>query len=277
VVALVIGAPAVRATSRIAIRKDMLEASVLSGLKTHLMHLDLVKEFAAEYHRELGRLNASLEQAHAVKTEEAARVDRQIRALVEAIKDGMRTPAMKQEPLALEAQKAELAAVLEHAPAPAPRIHPKLAEIYRTKVANLQAELNRPKGQLRGSGAVCGAFGNAVLLVLHGTRWSELGRGGLLQTSVGRSGRPQKSVTPGSSAAGTRQPVIASMSPSRSARLAAHDFECHVDVAACGMGIGANLFVRFPNNGGEFCLSDALVIDAHLHYEAKTTLPKQAA
>jgi hypothetical protein len=45
VVALVIGAPAVRATSRIAIRKDMLEASVLSGLKTHLMHLDLDKEF----------------------------------------------------------------------------------------------------------------------------------------------------------------------------------------------------------------------------------------
>jgi site-specific DNA recombinase len=154
VVALVIGAPAVRATSRIAIRKDMLEASVLSGLKTHLMHLDLVKEFAAEYHRELGRLNASLEQAHAVKTEEAARVDRQIRALVEAIKDGMRTPAMKQEPLALEAQKAELAAVLEHAPAPAPRIHPKLAEIYRTKVANLQAELNRPELRAEASEAI---------------------------------------------------------------------------------------------------------------------------
>ena len=74
------------------IRRDVLEASVLSGLKTHLMHPDLVKEFAAEYHRELNRLNASLEQAHAGKADEAARIDRQIYALVEAIKDGMRTP-----------------------------------------------------------------------------------------------------------------------------------------------------------------------------------------
>jgi site-specific DNA recombinase len=138
--------------NRLTIRKDILEASVLSGLKTHLMHPDLVKEFAAEYHRELNRLNASLEQARAVKTEEATRVDRQIRALVEAIKDGMRTPTMKQELLALEAQKADLATMLERAPAPAPRIHPKLAEIYRTKVANLQDELNRP--ELRAEAAV---------------------------------------------------------------------------------------------------------------------------
>jgi len=127
------------------IRRDVLEASVLSGLKTHLMHPELVKEFAAEYHGELNRLNASREQAHALRAYESAGVDRQILAIVAAIKDGMRTPAMKEELLALEARKAELVAALEHAPAPAPRLHPKLAEIYRAKVANLQGELNRPE------------------------------------------------------------------------------------------------------------------------------------
>jgi hypothetical protein len=106
---------------------------------------DLVKEFVAEHHRELNRLNASLEHTHALKAEEAARVDRQIRALVEATKDGMRTPSMKEELLALEARKAELGTALEHAPAPAPRLHPRLAEIYLSKVANLQDELNRPE------------------------------------------------------------------------------------------------------------------------------------
>ena len=47
------------------IRRDVVEASVLSGLKTHLMHPDLVKEFIAEYHRELNRLNAGQEANHA--------------------------------------------------------------------------------------------------------------------------------------------------------------------------------------------------------------------
>jgi len=39
--------------NRITIRRDVLEASVLSGLKTHLMQPELVKEFIAECHREL--------------------------------------------------------------------------------------------------------------------------------------------------------------------------------------------------------------------------------
>jgi hypothetical protein len=43
------------------IRRDVLEASVLSGLRTHLMTPELAKEFAAEYHRELNRLNAARE------------------------------------------------------------------------------------------------------------------------------------------------------------------------------------------------------------------------
>ena len=146
------------------IRRDVLEVSVLSGLKSHLMHPDLVKEFAAEYHRELNRLNASREHAHAIKTDEAARIDRQVRALVEAIKDGMRTPSMKQELLALEARKAELAVALEHAPPPAPRLHPKLAEIYRTKVANLQEELNRPELRAEAAEAIRSLIGEIRLV-----------------------------------------------------------------------------------------------------------------
>ena len=34
------------------IRRDVLEESILVGLKSNLMHPDLVKEFIAEYHRE---------------------------------------------------------------------------------------------------------------------------------------------------------------------------------------------------------------------------------
>jgi site-specific DNA recombinase len=52
---------------------------------------------------------------------------------------------LKEELLALEARKATLVAEIEHAPPPSPRLHPKLAELYRQRVDRLQEELNRPE------------------------------------------------------------------------------------------------------------------------------------
>ena len=57
----------------LAIRRDVVEASVLSGLRTHLMHPDLVKEFVAEYQREINRMNAQVEETHARHKVELAR------------------------------------------------------------------------------------------------------------------------------------------------------------------------------------------------------------
>jgi hypothetical protein len=132
-------------TNLLTIRRDVVEASVLSGLRTHLMHPDLVKEFIAEYHRELNRLSAQAGQASAQQKDELDRIDRQIHAIVEAIKDGMRTPAMKDELLALENRKVELSTAVVSAPVTAVRLYPNLAEIYRNKVARLHEELNRPE------------------------------------------------------------------------------------------------------------------------------------
>jgi hypothetical protein len=63
---------------------------VLNGLKTHLMQPDLVKEFIAEYHRELNRATAECAAAHELRQEELARVERQIRAIH---RDGQEGPA----------------------------------------------------------------------------------------------------------------------------------------------------------------------------------------
>ena len=140
--------------NRITIRRDVLEASVLSGLKTHLMQPELVNEFIAEYHRELNRLNAGREGDHAQHKSELARVDRQICAIIEAIKDGMRTSGMKDELLALETRKAQLVSETKHVPAPAPRLHPKLADIYRDKVENLNKALNEESTRAEASQAL---------------------------------------------------------------------------------------------------------------------------
>jgi site-specific DNA recombinase len=132
--------------NRLNIRRDVLEASVLSGLRTHLLHPDLVKAFVAEFCAETNRLAAEREQAGARERDELARVEREIANLITAIKAGIITPSTKAELEALELRKAELIANVAAAPAPPPampRFHPGLAEVYARKVENLVAELNR--------------------------------------------------------------------------------------------------------------------------------------
>jgi len=90
-------------------------------------------------------MNARTEETHSRQKGELARIQRQILAIVEAIKDGMRTPAMRDELASLENRKLELATAVSAAPAKAVRLHPNLAQIYRDKVARLHEELNRPE------------------------------------------------------------------------------------------------------------------------------------
>ena len=156
------------------IRRDVVEASVLSGLRTHLMHPDLVKEFIAEYQREINRMNAQVEETHARHKVELARVERQIRAIVEAIKDGLRTAAMKDELLLLEARKQELSVAAPETPATAVRLHPNLAEIYRQKVARLHEELNRPELREEAAAAIRGPIDEVRLVPVEGKLELEL-------------------------------------------------------------------------------------------------------
>jgi DNA invertase Pin-like site-specific DNA recombinase len=150
------------------------ETSVLSGLKTHLMHPDLVKEFIAEYHRELNRMNARTEETHSRQKDELARIQRQIQAIVEAIKDGMRTPAMRDELASLENRKLELATAVSAAPAKAVRLHPNLAQIYRDKVARLHEELNRPELREEASAAIRSLIEEVRLVPVEGKLEIEL-------------------------------------------------------------------------------------------------------
>ena len=130
-------------TNLLRIRRDVLEASVLAGLRTHLMQPDLVREFIAEYHRELERLNAGLDHERARQKSQLAQIDREIRAIIETIKSGVRSKSIEEELIALEARKEELSCGLKEAQPRLVRLDPRLADEYRRKVANLREELNR--------------------------------------------------------------------------------------------------------------------------------------
>jgi len=128
--------------NRLTIRRDVLEESVLGGLKKRLMHPDLVKEFIAEYHRELNRLGATQEGARRQAKRGLESVGREIHEIVDAIKSGIRGPTMAAELAALEERKETLERELASEPPPPVRLHTNLAEVYRDKVESLRKALD---------------------------------------------------------------------------------------------------------------------------------------
>jgi hypothetical protein len=131
--------------NRLNIRIDTLEDTVLGSLKSRLMAPDLFKAFCQEFHREVNRLrseeNASVDGQRA----ELARIERRIGKLVELITDDdAPVKALKTELKSLEGRQGELERALAVATAPAPLIHPNLAEVYRRRVAALHEALHEP-------------------------------------------------------------------------------------------------------------------------------------
>lgn len=129
-------------TNMLTVRRDVIEATVIAGLKEQLMQPDAYKAFVAEFHREMNRLAATEDQERDRLTQDLGKVKREIARLIEAIKSGVPGESVKDELASLEASKRQLIAKIEAVPAPNPRLHPNLAEMYRYKVANLVEALN---------------------------------------------------------------------------------------------------------------------------------------
>ena len=129
----------------------MLEETVLHGLKNNLLQPELIQEFVTAYQQKHNRRRREQANEHAAAHAELARVERQIRNIVEAVKAGLFAPAMKDEMVALEEHKALLVeSTRDHVEGP-PILHPGLAEVYRRKVEKLTEALN--KDELRSEAA----------------------------------------------------------------------------------------------------------------------------
>jgi site-specific DNA recombinase len=129
--------------NRLNIRRDSLEASALNGLREHLMEPDLFAEFCAAFTQCINEARMSVTGAIAQRKAELATIERSIRTIIEAIKDGMYARSMKGEMHKLETRKAELAAWLEKTEEPPALVHPNMAAVYHRKVDELVAALNK--------------------------------------------------------------------------------------------------------------------------------------
>ena len=127
--------------NRLTIRRDALEATVMDGLRSRLMDPVLFKAFAGEFTAEWNRLQADAGANLDRLRSEKDRVCRQIDRLVEALAEGEPAARLMGRLRELEQRRLELERGLETAAAPAPRLHPNIAEVYRRKVSELQNAL----------------------------------------------------------------------------------------------------------------------------------------
>ena len=126
------------------IPREDLESRVLSGLKDRMMTPEVAAEAMRAYAEETNRLNRERRSNGDAWQAELAKVEKDIRGFIEAIKAGMFHESMKAEMDALEARKSELATLLVDAPEDKPDLLPTASAIYAKKVAKLTQALNRP-------------------------------------------------------------------------------------------------------------------------------------
>ena len=138
----------------LSIRRDIIEAAVLDGLKEHLMHPECVKAFVSEYHTEMNRLAATQDTERDRLARDLTKTEHDIQKLINAIKEGVPGSAIKDEMQTLEDRRQELAHAMEKAPASIPRLHPNLAQLYRDKVDRLTEALNEDSSRSAAAEAI---------------------------------------------------------------------------------------------------------------------------
>ena len=161
------------------ITRQQIESRVLEGLKERLLAPDLVAEFIREFQEVVGRQREARKAQCRQREKKFAEVERKIAGLMKAIEDGLYEPSMKQRMKSLQAERDALAAEPEASSTPDfdVLLHPRLPELYRRKVAELERVLEGPdraeamdliRSMIDRVDITPRADGNGVDAVLHG-------------------------------------------------------------------------------------------------------------
>lgn len=130
-------------SNRLTIPRQEVEERVLRALQDKLMRKDFFEEFCREFAKEMNRLRMEQRAGLTGAKRELERVKRGIQKVIEAIKAGYAGPELKAEMDDLQARKETLLAQLAAADEPPPLLHPSMADLYRSKVEELAAALQR--------------------------------------------------------------------------------------------------------------------------------------
>ena len=160
------------------IPRQEVEARVLTALQEKLLRKDFFEEFCREFTKEMNRLRMEQRASLSGAKRELERVQRDIRKVIEAIKAGFALSELKPEMESLQERKAALQTQLAVVDEPPPLLHPSLADLYRSKVEELAAALQREDTRLEASESLRGLVESIVLTPRDGQLGIEL-RGNL--------------------------------------------------------------------------------------------------
>lgn len=108
---------------------------------------ELVEELSRAVTAETNVRCRDLEQGQAQLRRDLEVAKRKLIGLYDAIADGLRTPGLKRQLEALEAEQQELERQVQAEPVSMPQLHLNLARVYREKVSDLSAALSDPEAR----------------------------------------------------------------------------------------------------------------------------------
>ena len=122
-------------------RREDLEFAVLDGLQNRLMEPARTRIFCEEYTRAMNRLHAEHNAQRAADEDALSKAERDLARLVQALLDGVPASAVREKMGELEARRDALRSHLAASEDLGIRLHPNMAEYYRTQIAGLRAAL----------------------------------------------------------------------------------------------------------------------------------------
>jgi site-specific DNA recombinase len=164
-----------RCDNHLTIRRDEVEARVLTALQDKLLRQDLFEEFCDEFTREMNRLRMEHRASLSSAKREVERIGTRIKKLLNLmLDDELAVDEGKTEIKALDARRKELQAQIETADEPPPLLHPEMAELYRQKVTTLAQALERSETRTEATEALRGLIDAIVLTPNQGELRIEL-------------------------------------------------------------------------------------------------------
>jgi hypothetical protein len=161
------------------IPRQEVETRVLEALQDKLMRKDFFEEFCREFAKQMNRLRMEQRAGATSARRELERVKREIQKVIDAIVDGVKGSEVKDRMAQLQDRKEALQKQIDTAHEPPPLLHPRMADLYRTKVEELAAALQREDSRLEASDTLRGLIDSIVLTPEAGELRIEL-RGNLV-------------------------------------------------------------------------------------------------
>ena len=150
--------------NRLTIPRQEVETRVLRALQDKLMRKDFFEEFCREFAKEMNRLRMEQRAGLSSAKREVERIGRRIKKLLDLmLDDEIAVEEGKAAMKALDSRRKELEAQLKSTDEPAPLLHPSMADLYRSKVEELAAALQREDTRLEASDTLRGLIESIVL------------------------------------------------------------------------------------------------------------------